>query len=237
MSDNQVERTPNEKYLEVYIDVLKNTFNEQVHRNISQQANSRLLTDMLQELQKQNQFLAEQINKLNNDEVKKESDLLKQKENDIVSLRNQIAHIENVKNSEITSLRNQIQSGISSKNSEVENLKNQVDNLNREKAELNSVLNDLKNEYNGIKGQVDHIETFKNQIIQMQQTLSEKDSEIDGLNKKINNLKSPTKKKVKTTETISSLPIEDTVPVSTEEDTQVPDLVLVTEETRDGGSF
>ena len=106
------------------------------------------------------------------------------------------------------------------------NLKNVIENLNKEKTELNVVINSIRNEYNSIKLQVDHIETFKNQIIQMQQTLLEKNSIIDDLNIKLNELKSSTKKKKKIFENTSIL----------EEINSSLD--LTTEETnRDGGSF
>lgn len=238
------EKTPNEKYLDTYIDVLKNTINDQVHRNLSQQANSKMLGDVLQDLKTQNDLLLAEIEKLNDEKSIILNNSVEQKNSEIENLKKEFDNFTNVKNSEITTLksqiqntsnsketevinlRNQIQDVQNQKNNEINNLKNVIENLNKEKTELNVVINSIRNEYNSIKLQVDHIETFKNQIIQMQQTLLEKNSIIDDLNIKLNELKSSTKKKKKIFENTSIL----------EEINSSLD--LTTEETnRDGGSF
>ena len=96
------EKTPNEKYVETYVDILKSNLTDQVHRNLSLQANSKVYTEMLQTMQGQITLLNEEIEK-------SKTEGLKEKDNEIAKLKNQIQAFGN-KNKENADLKSQVQS-------------------------------------------------------------------------------------------------------------------------------
>ena len=177
------EKTPNEKYVETYVDILKSNLTDQVHRNLSLQANSKVYTEMLQTMQGQITLLNEEIEK-------SKTEGLKEKDNEIAKLKNQIQAFGN-KNKENADLKAQVQSLsreldlASQKASTNVTLQNTINQLSQEKNTLSSTLNQFRDEYDSLKNQVSHIETFKNQITDLQKSLAEKNRLLEELQSKI----------------------------------------------------
>lgn len=177
------EKTPNEKYVETYVDILKSNLTDQVHRNLSLQANSKVYTEMLQTMQGQITLLNEEIEK-------SKTEGLKEKDNEIAKLKNQIQAFGN-KNKENADLKSQVQSLsreldlASQKAGTNVTLQNTINQLSQEKNTLSSTLNQFRDEYDSLKNQVSHIETFKNQITDLQKSLAEKNRLLEELQSKI----------------------------------------------------
>lgn len=177
------EKTPNEKYVETYVDILKSNLTDQVHRNLSLQANSKVYTEMLQTMQGQITLLNEEIEK-------SKTEGLKEKDNEIAKLKNQIQAFGN-KNKENADLKAQVQSLsreldlASQKAGTNVTLQNTINQLSQEKNTLSSTLNQFRDEYDSLKNQVSHIETFKNQITDLQKSLAEKNRLLEELQSKI----------------------------------------------------
>ena len=177
------EKTPNEKYVETYVDILKSNLTDQVHRNLSLQANSKVYTEMLQTMQGQITLLNEEIEK-------SKTEGLKEKDNEIAKLKNQIQAFGN-KNKENVDLKAQVQSLsreldlASQKAGTNVTLQNTINQLSQEKNTLSSTLNQFRDEYDSLKNQVSHIETFKNQITDLQKSLAEKNRLLEELQSKI----------------------------------------------------
>ena len=177
------EKTPKEKYVETYVDILKSNLTDQVHRNLSLQANSKVYTEMLQTMQGQITLLNEEIEK-------SKTEGLKEKDNEIAKLKNQIQAFGN-KNKENADLKSQVQSLsreldlASQKAGTNVTLQNTINQLSQEKNTLSSTLNQFRDEYDSLKNQVSHIETFKNQITDLQKSLAEKNRLLEELQSKI----------------------------------------------------
>jgi hypothetical protein len=168
------EKTLNEKYFNVYVEVLSQTLQQQVLSNISLQTKSKLNDDVLKEYQNEVGILQQEIQKINSASSEKETEL----KNQIEKLRADSVATQ--------SERDRL------KNEEINNLKNQIQNLH---LEINK-LNVFKAENERMKSQLVHIETYRNDILKTQEIVKQKDVVIKGLNEQIEYLKlTPAKRK------------------------------------------
>jgi hypothetical protein len=156
------EKTLNEKYFNVYVDVLSQTLHQQVLSNISLQTKSKLNDDVLKEYQNEIGSLQDQIKKVNERATEVET-----------SLKNQIEKFK------LDSVATQTERD-RQKNEEVVNLKNTVQSLQNEISKLNA----FKIENEKIKSQLIHIDTFKNDLIKTQEIVKQKDILIKELSEK-----------------------------------------------------
>jgi DNA repair exonuclease SbcCD ATPase subunit len=168
------EKTLNEKYFNVYVEVLSQTLQQQVLSNISLQTKSKLNDDVLKEYQNEVGILQQQIQKINSASLEKETEL-----------KNQIEKLK------ADSLATQSEKD-RLKNEEINNLKNQIQNLH---LEINR-LNVFKAENERMKSQLVHIDTYRNDILKTQEIVKQKDVVIKQLNEQIEYLKlTPAKRK------------------------------------------
>jgi hypothetical protein len=168
------EKTLNEKYFNVYVEVLSQTLQQQVLSNISLQTKSKLNDDVLKEYQNEVGILQQEIQKINSASSEKETEL----KNQIEKLRADSVATQ--------SERDRL------KNEEINNLKNQIQNLH---LEINR-LNVFKAENERMKSQLVHIETYRNDILKTQEIVKQKDVVIKQLNEQIEYLKlTPAKRK------------------------------------------
>lgn len=168
------EKTLNEKYFNVYVEVLSQTLQQQVLSNISLQTKSKLNDDVLKEYQNEVGILQQQIEKINVVSLEKETELKTQ--------------IEKLKADSIATQSEKDRL----KNEEINNLKNQIQTLH---SEINR-LNVFKAENEKIKSQLVHIETYRNDILKTQEIVKQKDVAIKELNEQIEYLKlTPAKRK------------------------------------------
>jgi hypothetical protein len=168
------EKTLNEKYFNVYVEVLSQTLQQQVLSNISLQTKSKLNDDVLKEYQNEVGILQQQIEKINVVSLEKETELKTQ--------------IEKLKADSIATQSEKDRL----KNEEINNLKNQIQTLH---LEINR-LNVFKAENEKIKSQLVHIETYRNDILKTQEIVKQKDVVIKELNEQIEYLKlTPAKRK------------------------------------------
>jgi hypothetical protein len=168
------EKTLNEKYFNVYVEVLSQTLQQQVLSNISLQTKSKLNDDVLKEYQNEVGILQQEIQKINSASLEKETEL----KNQIEKLRADSVATQ--------SERDRL------KNEEISNLKNQIQNLH---LEINR-LNVFKAENEKMKSQLVHIETYRNDILKTQEIVKQKDVVIKELNEQIEYLKlTPAKRK------------------------------------------
>jgi DNA repair exonuclease SbcCD ATPase subunit len=156
------EKTLNEKYFNVYVEVLSQTLQQQVLSNISLQTKSKLNDDVLKEYQNEVGILQQEIQKINSASLEKETEL----KNQIEKLRADSVATQ--------SERDRL------KNEEINNLKNQIQNLH---LEINR-LNVFKAENETMKLQLVHIETYRNDILKTQEIVKQKDVVIKELNEK-----------------------------------------------------
>lgn len=168
------EKTLNEKYFNVYVEVLSQTLQQQVLSNISLQTKSKLNDDVLKEYQNEVGILQQQIEKINVVSLEKETELKTQ--------------IEKLKADSIATQSEKDRL----KNEEINNLKNQIQTLH---LEINR-LNVFKTENEKMKSQLVHIETYRNDILKTQEIVKQKDVAIKELNEQIEYLKlTPAKRK------------------------------------------
>lgn len=168
------EKTLNEKYFNVYVEVLSQTLQQQVLSNISLQTKSKLNDDVLKEYQNEVGILQQQIEKINVVSLEKETELKNQ--------------IEKLKADSIATQSEKDRL----KNEEINNLKNQIQTLH---LEINR-LNVFKTENEKMKSQLVHIETYRNDILKTQEIVKQKDVVIKELNEQIEYLKlTPAKRK------------------------------------------
>lgn len=168
------EKTLNEKYFNVYVDVLTQTLHQQVLSNISLQTRSKLNDDVLKEYQNEIGNLQQEVKKINDKAVETET-----------ALKNQIEKLK------ADSLATQSEKD-RLKNEEINNLKNQIQNLH---LEINR-LNVFKAENEKMKSQLVHIDTYRNDILKTQEIVKQKDVVIKELNEQIEYLKlTPAKRK------------------------------------------
>jgi hypothetical protein len=163
-----------EKYFNVYVEVLSQTLQQQVLSNISLQTKSKLNDDVLKEYQNEVGMLQQQIEKINVVSLEKETELKTQ--------------IEKLKADSIATQSEKDRL----KNEEINNLKNQIQTLH---SEINR-LNVFKAENEKMKSQLVHIETYRNDILKTQEIVKQKDVAIKELNEQIEYLKlTPAKRK------------------------------------------
>jgi len=168
------EKTLNEKYFNVYVEVLSQTLQQQVLSNISLQTKSKLNDDVLKEYQNEVGILQQQIEKINVVSLEKETELKNQ--------------IEKLKADSIATQSEKDRL----KNEEINNLKNQIQTLH---SEINR-LNVFKAENERMKLQLVHIDTYRNDILKTQEIVKQKDVVIKELNEQIEYLKlTPAKRK------------------------------------------
>jgi chromosome segregation ATPase len=258
--------TPQEKYLNHYVDILKQTLNQQILNGVSLQASAKVNGDILTEWQKENESLKQQLAEINSQGLVAQEDLKKQieqlKSNAVASQsareQQQNAEIEKLKSSlngkddlikNITATKDDIIKGLQTEISrlglisvEHEKIKHQVGQIDVFRSELikhQKLVQDKDNEIQNVISQKDN---------ELQNVLNEKNATIDELNQQIEYLKLTPAKRKKLEAQSNPLPlIEEVKP----EETLVEAINLVTdfssqedsplEETddtiKDGGSF
>ena len=231
-----------EKYLNNYVDLLKNTLNDQVARNLQLQANLKtqeeIMNEMSTQLQSTIQQLQEKQSGSNEVVVQREQELLGQ----INQLKQQLTQVNQstqFKVGEVESYKNTItanQNIINDQARKINDLQNAINDLTGKLAqtsslqsrmdESNRLIVDLKNEISVLEKESSIVETLRNQLISTQNMVKERDNTIEDLttmardlNLQIETLKT-TPTPVKKTKKAS------VVPVSTLETA-----------TEDGGSF
>lgn len=161
------DKTLNEKYFNVYVDVLSQTLHQQVLGNVSLQAKSKINDEITQEYQNEIGRLQEEVKKANEKVLETESNLRKE--------------IERLKLDSISTQSEKDKRN----NEEITNLKNTISNLHTEISRLNV----FKEESERLKHQLVHLDTFKNDLIKTQEIVKQKDVVIKELNGQIDYLK------------------------------------------------
>ena len=152
MSNDKIEKTPNERYLDSYVNILKETLNAQVHSNISLQANNKLAGEMLQELQQVNASLNEQIAKLTGASTP-DASVLNGKIQELQAAQNTITALQNEKKdlqAKINEYRAEYES-IKGQADHFDTFKNQIVQLQQSVASKDSIINDLTTQVNTLK--------------------------------------------------------------------------------------
>lgn len=196
MSEEKV-LSPQEKYLNHYVEILKQTLQQQVLNGISLQASAKVNNDVLVEWQKENEFLNQQLEEINSKGLQSQNDLKEQ----IEKLKIDVASAQSARQQQLSA--------------EIENLKNLLKNKDADilnlRAEIQKV-NQLSHEYEKVKHQVQHLETFKSELVksreETQNNRNEYEKQIKLLNDKIEYLQlTPAKrKKVGQTATVTDKP-------------------------------
>lgn len=165
----------NEKYFNVYVDVLSQTLQQQVLSNVSLQAKIRLNEETLKEYENETDELQKNLKTLNVEILEKEKLLNDNFEK--FKLESNLSQTEKERQ----------------KNEEISNLRKQIENLHNEV----NVLNGLKVENEKNKSLLGHLETFKNDLIKTQEIVKQKDVVIKELNEQIEYLNLPPAKRKK----------------------------------------
>ena len=187
------------KYQQHYNQILTGTLTDTIMKSISYQANIKLANEIIAEQEKT-------IADLNTQKESTESELEKLKNNKSISHSNEVSILQKRLDDEI---------------------KNSV-KLNNELIELRSLRTqneNIKNQYEAVKGQLNHLETFKSELSKSREEVvkikSDYENQIEQLNQKIEYLQlTPAKRK------------KIDVLNSKSENT-----LLSSTETKDGGSF
>jgi hypothetical protein len=186
MSEEKV-LTPQEKYLNHYVELLKQTLQQQILNSISLQATAKVNGEVLQEWQKENESLRQQFEELNSKNLQAQDDLKIQIEKlKTDSLTNQSTR-EQQQNGEIDRLKNLlsgkddlIKNVTISKDEIIKNLTNSKDEIIKNlQTEINK-LNQIRTEYENIKHQVSHVDTFRNELIKSRQEIENIKSQYEG---------------------------------------------------------
>ena len=186
-----------EKYLNNYVELLKNTLNDQVARNLQLQANLKtqeeIMTEMSTQLQSTIQQLQEKQSGSNEVVVQREQELLGQ----VNQLKQQLAQVNQSTQSkvgEVDSYKNTItanQNIIADQQRKLTDLQNAVNDLTSKLAqssnlqsridESNRLINDLKNEVSILEKDSLNVEALRNQLISTQNMVKERDNTIEEL--------------------------------------------------------
>jgi chromosome segregation ATPase len=231
-----------EKYLNNYVDLLKNTLNDQVARNLQLQANLKtqeeIMNDMSNQLQSTIQQLQEKQNGSNEVVVQREQELLGQ----INQLKQQLTQVNQSTQSkvgEVESYKNTItanQNIINDQARKINDLQNaindltgklaQTSNLQSRMDESNRLITDLKNEISVLEKESLIVETLRNQLISTQNMVKERDNTIEDLTTMARDLNLQI-------ETLKTTP----TPVKKTKKASVAPVSTLETATEDGGSF
>jgi len=152
MSNEKIEKTPNGRYLDSYVSILKETLNSQIHSNISLQANNKLAAEMLQEMQKVNASLNEQLTK-NTAAPSTDASVLNGKILELEAAQAKILSLQNEKNvleARIEEYRTEYDS-MRSQMDHFDTFKNQIVQLQQSVAAKDSIINNLTTQVNNLK--------------------------------------------------------------------------------------
>lgn len=231
-----------EKYLNNYVDLLKNTLNDQVARNLQLQANLKtqeeIMNEMSTQLQSTIQQLQEKQNGSNEVVVQREQELLGQ----INQLKQQLTQVNQstqFKVGEVESYKNTItanQNIINDQARKINDLQNaindltgklaQTSNLQSRMDESNRLIVDLKNEISVLEKESSIVETLRNQLISTQNMVKERDNTIEDLTTMARDLNLQI-------ETLKTTP----TPVKKTKKASVAPVSTLETATEDGGSF
>jgi chromosome segregation ATPase len=231
-----------EKYLNNYVDLLKNTLNDQVARNLQLQANLKtqeeIMNEMSNQLQSTIQQLQEKQNGSNEVVVQREQELLGQ----INQLKQQLTQVNQSTQSkvgEVESYKNTItanQNIINDQARKINDLQNaindltgklaQTSNLQSRMDESNRLIVDLKNEISVLEKESLIVETLRNQLISTQNMVKERDNTIEDLTTMARDLNLQI-------ETLKTTP----TPVKKTKKASVAPVSTLETATEDGGSF
>ena len=161
-----------EKYVNHYIELLTNTMQDAVLRNISLQTNLKISDEAVGELNQKVEEL----------------------ENIIESLRNETTNSQQSANEVINNT-------IKEKDRIVREISEDKDRIIDDLRKEINTLNGMKHEYENVRHQVQHVDTFRNELIkernEHQKTKDDYEKQIALLNKKLEKLKPTPAKKVK----------------------------------------
>ena len=175
MSEKQ--STPEEKYFSYYVETLTQTLNQQILSNVSSTARAKVNGEILQDWQKENESLKQQLAENNSQSLTAQEDLKKQIEQLKVSAAATQSSREQQQNAEIDGLKKTIVS----KDEQIKSINNSKDEqIKRLQIEINR-LNLVAVEYDKIKHQVGQIDVFRTELIKHQKLVQEKDGEIQNV--------------------------------------------------------
>jgi DNA repair exonuclease SbcCD ATPase subunit len=246
MSEEKV-LTTQEKYLNHYVELLKQTLQQQVLNGISLQASAKVNGDIVNEWQKENESLVQKLN-----EAAQQIEKLKADVGTTQSVREQQQNTEIERLKGVINTKDELVKNVAAtKDDTIKNLQTEISRLGL-----------VAIEYEKIKNQVQHLDTFRTELAktqkllqdkdsEMQNALKEKDSVIDELNKKIDYLQlTPAKRKKVDDKTSSPQKEEPKKEVNKVEvkEVKVPEIVKSTKAKiikqelpnlvlKDGGSF
>jgi hypothetical protein len=242
MSEEKVV-TPQEKYLNHYVELLKQTLQQQILNGISLQASAKVNSDILLEWQKENESLKQQLAEINSQGLVAQDDLKKQ----IEQLKSNITASQSAREQQQSVEIQKLKLALNGKDDLIKNVSGSKDEtIKGLQAEINR-LSLIATEHEKIKHQVGQIDVFRNELIkhqklvqdkdvELQNALDEKNLEIDELNKQIEYLKLTPAKRKKLELKNNPIPLVEDV----KDEDVVPDLfssLEETNETKDGGSF
>ena len=179
-----------EKYVNYYIELLTNTMQDAVLRNVSLQTNLKISDEAIGELNQKVEEL----------------------ENIVESLRNETTNSQQSANEVINNT-------IKEKDRIVREISEDKDKIIDELRKEINTLNGMKHEYENVRHQVQHVDTFRNELIkerdEHQKTRDDYESKIKSLNEQIEYLQLTPAKRKKIEESKSAMvstiinPIED----------------------------
>jgi len=152
----------NEKYMNSYVEVLKNTLNEYFYANITLQTNQKFMESALKEQGEQIQkymVMIANYEKENEEKSANESELLKQLKSENEKLKFDISDKENI----VSQNQSKLDNAKIELRDEIQRLKNQIEHLNQ----VNSNLESVRNENANLKTE---IEVLKQNIASAQST-------------------------------------------------------------------
>jgi chromosome segregation ATPase len=208
----------NEKYINYYVEILGSTLSDAVLRNVSLQANEKISSDIIEELQSNVETLRAEIGKLTIEKLQSESDKEKANIEEIGTLKTKL----DLHDETITNLQNKI-TELTKKESEFDNTKHQLAHLDTFRSELVKTQKELEE----AKNKLVNVDTIKNQLTQTQSELNglnniikEKDTTIDELTKKVEYLQLTPAKRKKLEEAMQPVVEVNQLPLSSDDTTK-----------------
>ena len=213
MSEEKV-LSPQEQYLNHYVEILKQNLNQQILSSISLQASAKVNNDILLEWQKENNSLKQRLEEINSQGLSEQEELKQQ----IEQLKSDAVLTQSAKEKEKDNEIERLKGLINGKDDLIKNITSAKDDLIKNiTATKDDVIKSLQNDINRLNGivaesekikhQLAHLDTFRSELIktqklvedkntEIQNVITDKDAIINDLNQQIENLKlTPAKRK------------------------------------------
>ena len=213
MSEENV-LSPQEQYLNHYVEILKQNLNQQILSSISLQASAKVNNDILLEWQKENNSLKQRLEEINSQGLSEQEELKQQ----IEQLKSDAVLTQSAKEKEKDNEIERLKGLINGKDDLIKNITSAKDDLIKNiTATKDDVIKGLQNDINRLNGivaesekikhQLAHLDTFRSELIktqklvedkntEIQNVITDKDAIINDLNQQIENLKlTPAKRK------------------------------------------